>query len=146
MALDAPSKNRQQGRFGKRASKQTFHFLDQGLTGLGAAPIKRGRIKQTFTQNQAYIGNAEPPLARFFKFVQQHEKHALTVVQLGGFFLLLQLFALLAHFVFELAWLPNPWPLLVLLALAVGGVMLGGWLGTRKLLARPPLASLRALA
>ena len=54
--------------------------------------------------------------------------------------------ALLAHFVFELTWLPNPWPLLVLLVLSVGGVMLGGWLGTRRLLERPPLASLRALA
>ena len=28
----------------------------------------------------------------------------------------------------------------------IGGVVLGGWLGMRKLLSRPPLASLRALA
>ena len=41
----------------------------------------------------------------------------------------------------------NWWKYVVLVAVVVGagGVVAGGWLGTRALLNRPPLASLRAL-
>ena len=35
--------------------------------------------------------------------------------------------------------------LMALVALGAAGVVAGGWLGTRALLSRPPLASLRAL-
>lgn len=52
----------------------------------------------------------------------------------------------LAHYVFKMAYMPALWPLLLAVALGVAGVVAGGWLGTRGLLARPPLASLRALA
>ncbi len=52
----------------------------------------------------------------------------------------------LAQFVFKMSYVPAPGALLVALLLGAGGVVLGGWLGTRSLLARPPLASLRALA
>ncbi len=52
----------------------------------------------------------------------------------------------LAHFVFRTAYVPGLAPVLVAVALGAGGVALGGWLGVRRLLARPPLASLRALA
>lgn len=52
----------------------------------------------------------------------------------------------LAHFVFKMAYLPALWPLLFATVAGALGVVLGGWLGTRGLLARPPLASLRALA
>lgn len=51
----------------------------------------------------------------------------------------------LAHFVFKMPYVPGGWPLLLSAVLGAGGVMLGGWLGTRGLLLRPPLASLRAL-
>lgn len=51
----------------------------------------------------------------------------------------------LAHFVFKMPYAPDA-AVLILSALAgAAGVMLGGWLGTRGLLSRPPLASLRAL-
>jgi putative ABC transport system permease protein len=51
----------------------------------------------------------------------------------------------LGHFVFKLPYAPS---LLPVLAGSVAGclvVMLAGWLGTRHLLSRPPLESLRAL-
>ncbi len=52
----------------------------------------------------------------------------------------------LAQFVFKMAYVPSLLPLIGATTLGALGVMLGGWLGTRHLLARPPLASLRALA
>ncbi|MDX5445664.1 MAG: FtsX-like permease family protein [Zoogloeaceae bacterium] len=52
----------------------------------------------------------------------------------------------LAQFVFRMAYVPDPTAVLVATALGAGGVVLGGWMGTRSLLQRPPLASLRALA
>jgi len=52
----------------------------------------------------------------------------------------------LAHYVFKMSYVPALWPLLVAVLAGSGGVVAGGWLGTRKLLARPPLASLRAVA
>ncbi len=52
----------------------------------------------------------------------------------------------LAHYVFKMAYVPSLWPLLTAMVLGGAGVVVGGWLGTRGLLARPPLASLRALA
>lgn len=52
----------------------------------------------------------------------------------------------LAEQVFKMAYVPALLPVLVAVLLGAGGVVLGGWLGTRKLLSRPPLASLRALA
>ncbi|MDT3669059.1 MAG: FtsX-like permease family protein [Aromatoleum sp.] len=51
----------------------------------------------------------------------------------------------LAHYVFKIAYVPAVWPLLFATLAGAAGVVAGGWLGTRKLLARPPLASLRAL-
>lgn len=51
----------------------------------------------------------------------------------------------LAHFVFKMAYMPDALPLFIGVACGAAGVALGGWLGTRGLLARPPLASLRAL-
>ncbi len=45
-----------------------------------------------------------------------------------------------------MAYVPSALPLLVAVVLGAGGVVAGGWLGTRALLSRPPLASLRALA
>ncbi|ANQ84773.1 putative inner membrane transport permease [Azoarcus olearius] len=53
---------------------------------------------------------------------------------------------LLAHFVFKMAYVPGAAPVLLAAALGATGVVAGGWLGTRGLLRRPPLASLRALA
>lgn len=52
----------------------------------------------------------------------------------------------LAEFVFKMAYVPSVLP--VIAAVLAGGlsVVVGGWFGTRALLARPPLASLRALA
>jgi putative ABC transport system permease protein len=52
----------------------------------------------------------------------------------------------LAHYVFKMAYVPAALPLLFAVVIGALGVVVGGWLGTRKLLARPPLASLRALA
>ena len=52
----------------------------------------------------------------------------------------------LAEQVFKMAYVPALLPVLVAVLLGAGGVVLGGWLGMRKLLSRPPLASLRALA
>ncbi len=51
----------------------------------------------------------------------------------------------LGHFVFKLPYAPSPLP--VLAGALAGGlvVMLAGWFGTRHLLSRPPLESLRAL-
>lgn len=51
----------------------------------------------------------------------------------------------LAHYVFKIAYVPAMWPLLLAMLAGGAGVVGGGWLGTRKLLERPPLASLRAL-
>ena len=51
----------------------------------------------------------------------------------------------LAHFVFKLPYTPGVLPVLVGALAGALLVMLAGWLGTRHLLARPPLASLRAL-
>jgi len=51
-----------------------------------------------------------------------------------------------AQFVFKMAYLPGIAPMLVAVVLGALGVVGGGWLGIRGLLARPPLASLRALA
>lgn len=52
----------------------------------------------------------------------------------------------LAHSVFRMDYVPDP--LLVVLAALLGalGLVVGGWLGTRGLLKRPPLGSLRALS
>ena len=52
----------------------------------------------------------------------------------------------MAHYVFKMAYVPGLSPVLIAALLGAGGVVLGGWLGTRGLLSRPPLASLRALA
>lgn len=52
----------------------------------------------------------------------------------------------LAHYVFKMAYVPNLLPLMMAVVAGAAGVVAGGWLGTRGLLARPPLASLRALA
>jgi putative ABC transport system permease protein len=52
----------------------------------------------------------------------------------------------LAHYVFKMAYVPGVLPVFVAALLGAAGVVLGGWLGTRGLLSRPPLASLRALA
>ena len=52
----------------------------------------------------------------------------------------------LAHFVFKMSYLPGLAPLVLAVVLGAAGVVAGGWLGTRGLLSRPPLASLRALA
>lgn len=53
---------------------------------------------------------------------------------------------LLAEQVFRMAYVPALAPVVVAVLLGTAGVVAGGWLGTRKLLSRPPLASLRALA
>ncbi|MGL1833450.1 ABC transporter permease [Rhodocyclaceae bacterium SMB388] len=52
----------------------------------------------------------------------------------------------LAHYVFKMAYIPSLLPMTLATAVGVAGVVAGGWLGTRHLLARPPLTSLRALA
>ncbi len=52
----------------------------------------------------------------------------------------------LARQVFRIDYLPAPGPVLVAVLLGAAGVLAGGWLGTRGLMSRPPLASLRALA
>ena len=51
----------------------------------------------------------------------------------------------LAHFVFKLPYVPSVLPLLAGAVAGCAVVTLAGWLGTRHLLYRPPLASLRAL-
>ncbi|WP_345792146.1 FtsX-like permease family protein [Thauera sp. JM12B12] len=51
----------------------------------------------------------------------------------------------LAEQVFRMAYVPALLPVVVAVALGAAGVVAGGWLGTRALLKRPPLASLRAL-
>jgi putative ABC transport system permease protein len=51
----------------------------------------------------------------------------------------------LAEQVFRMPYVPALAPVLVGVLLGAGGVVAGGWLGTRALLRRPPLASLRAL-
>ena len=53
---------------------------------------------------------------------------------------------LLAEHVFRMAYVPSLLPMALATLLGAVGVVIGGWLGTRHLLARPPLASLRALA
>ena len=52
---------------------------------------------------------------------------------------------LLAEEVFRMSYVPALAPVLAAVVLGAAGVVAGGWLGTRGLLARPPLASLRAL-
>lgn len=52
----------------------------------------------------------------------------------------------LAHYAFKMQYVPGLLPVLVAVVVGALGVMAGGWLGTRRLLSRPPLASLRALA
>jgi len=52
----------------------------------------------------------------------------------------------LARFVFRMTWAPDPATLALAVAVGAAGVVAGGWLGTRVLLRRPPLASLRAMA
>ena len=51
----------------------------------------------------------------------------------------------LAHFVFKLPYVSSVLPLLAGAVAGCAVVTLAGWLGTRHLLYRPPLASLRAL-
>jgi len=51
----------------------------------------------------------------------------------------------LGHFVFKLPYAPSGLPVLVGALAGAAVVMLAGWIGTRRLLLRPPLASLRAL-
>ncbi|HRP97415.1 MAG TPA: FtsX-like permease family protein, partial [Rhodocyclaceae bacterium] len=53
---------------------------------------------------------------------------------------------LLARHVFDLDYMPGALPMLSAAVLGAGAVVAGGWLGTRGLFARPPLASLRASA
>ncbi|MEI2422338.1 hypothetical protein V6O07_18805, partial [Arthrospira platensis SPKY2] len=53
---------------------------------------------------------------------------------------------LLAEHVFKMAYVPSLLPMTVATVLGAIGVVIGGWLGTRHLLSRPPLSSLRALA
>lgn len=53
---------------------------------------------------------------------------------------------LLAEQVFRMAYVPALAPVVVAVLLGTAGVVAGGWLGTRKLLSRPPLVSLRTLA
>jgi putative ABC transport system permease protein len=52
----------------------------------------------------------------------------------------------LAQYVFKFSYVPAFGPMLVATIVGAAGVLAGGVLGTRPLLARPPLASLRALA
>jgi putative ABC transport system permease protein len=52
----------------------------------------------------------------------------------------------IAHQVFNLDYLPSLLPLLVAAPAGAVGVALVGWLGTRRVLRQPPLASIRALA
>lgn len=53
---------------------------------------------------------------------------------------------LLAHYVFRIAYLPAVWPLVLAVLGGAVAVVVGGWLGTRSLLERSPLTSLRARA
>ncbi|MBA4741806.1 MAG: FtsX-like permease family protein, partial [Azoarcus sp.] len=53
---------------------------------------------------------------------------------------------LLARFVFDMNYVPDPLGLVAAMLLAALGVVAGGWLGTRGMLSRPPLAGLRAAA
>jgi putative ABC transport system permease protein len=53
---------------------------------------------------------------------------------------------LLAEYVFNIGYVPGVLPLLLATVLGAAGVVVGGWFGTRGLLDRPPLASLRASA
>ncbi|AUN94340.1 ABC transporter permease [Pseudazoarcus pumilus] len=53
---------------------------------------------------------------------------------------------LLARFVFDMNYVPDPLGLVAAMLLAALGVVAGGWLGTRGMLNRPPLAGLRAVA
>ncbi len=52
----------------------------------------------------------------------------------------------IAVHVFKMAYVPSLLPMVVGVLVGSTGVVIGGWVGTRGLLARPPLASLRALA
>jgi putative ABC transport system permease protein len=52
---------------------------------------------------------------------------------------------LLAEQVFRIDYLPGLLPVSAGAALGALGVLAGGWAGVRRLLDRPPLASLRAL-
>jgi putative ABC transport system permease protein len=52
----------------------------------------------------------------------------------------------IALYVFKMAYVPSLAPMAVGVVAGAIGVVVGGWAGTRSLLARPPLASLRALA
>lgn len=52
----------------------------------------------------------------------------------------------LAQFVFRMDYAPDVGAVIVATVCGALGVMIGGWLGTRGLLHRPPLASLRAAA
>ncbi len=52
----------------------------------------------------------------------------------------------IAHHVFKMAYLPGVLPMAVGALAGAVAVVLGGWAGTRGLLARPPIASLRALS
>lgn len=51
----------------------------------------------------------------------------------------------LARFVFKLAYVPGPLPMVVGMLAGCAVVTAAGWFGTRHLLVQPPLASLRAL-
>ncbi|AYH44749.1 FtsX-like permease family protein [Azoarcus sp. DN11] len=53
---------------------------------------------------------------------------------------------ILARFAFKMSYVPHPWPLVLALSVGVCAVVLAGWLGTRRLLARPPTTSLRRLS
>lgn len=52
----------------------------------------------------------------------------------------------LAHYVFKFPYVPSPWPVVIAVVVGALGVTLAGWLGTRGILRRPALTSLRALA
>jgi len=53
---------------------------------------------------------------------------------------------LLARYAFKIDYMPAVWPLVLAIIVGAALVVAGGWLGTRKLLERAPLATLRALA
>ena len=53
---------------------------------------------------------------------------------------------MIAHYVFNLDYLPSLLPLLLATPAGALGVALVGWLGTRRVLRQPPLTSIRALA
>jgi putative ABC transport system permease protein len=52
----------------------------------------------------------------------------------------------LARFVFDMTYVPDPFAILIAMLAGASGVVVAGWLGTRGMLRRTPLAGLRAMA